>query len=86
MIERFVERECAENELHDSLLQSLQGLILVLHSVSIQLPKDSPLSLDVDSVIARAEHILELDRNRLHDFRASRVSLKAETKIRQDLS
>ena len=56
LAERLSERERIAAELHDTLLQSVQGLILLFSGVAAQLPAESPVSDRVESAIQRAEH------------------------------
>src|SRR6266496_1998451 len=42
MEERLEERERIARDLHDTLLQSVQGLILKFHAVAKQIPSDEP--------------------------------------------
>ena len=59
------ERERIEFEAHDTLVQNLQGLILLFQSVSTQIPLDSRALTQVDSALTRAERVLEMDRDLL---------------------
>lgn len=67
--ERYLERERIARELHDTLLQGLQGLILRLGSIAMQLPA-SGLRHDLENAIGRAEEMLVESRDRLGDLRA----------------
>lgn len=69
--ERFRERERIARELHDTLLQGYQGLILQTHAALGTLPPAAPLRRDLEGVLDRAEQALEQGRDRVEGLRAS---------------
>jgi len=69
--ERFQERERIARELHDTLLQGYQGLILQTHAALGALPRDAPLRRDLESTLDRAEQAMEQGRDRVEGLRAS---------------
>ncbi|UYC18178.1 histidine kinase [Xanthomonas campestris pv. phormiicola] len=69
--ERYQERERIARELHDTLLQGYQGLILRTHAALGTLPADAPLRRELESTLDRAEQALEQGRDRVEGLRAS---------------
>lgn len=76
LAERLAERERIAGELHDTLLQSVQGLILLFHGISVQMPDTNPLSEKIDAAIGRAERLLEEGRDSVRDLRSTSFSLE----------
>lgn len=76
LAERLAERERIAGELHDTLLQSVQGLILLFHGISVQIPEDNPLYERIDLAIGRAERLLEEGRDSVRDLRSTSFSLE----------
>jgi signal transduction histidine kinase len=68
---RHAERERIARELHDTLLQGIQGLILHFQAVAERLPEDSPLRAQIDKALDRADAVLVEGRDRVRDLRAS---------------
>ncbi len=69
MAERMRERERIARELHDTLLQSVQALILRLHLVAEELPKRGAPRRAIEDALDRAEEVLEEARDRVRDLR-----------------
>lgn len=69
--ERYQERERIARELHDTLLQGYQGLILRTHAALGTLPAEAPLRRELESTLDRAEQALEQGRDRVEGLRAS---------------
>lgn len=69
MEERYDERERIARELHDTLLQGTQGLILRLHATSKKLPEDDPVRQDLEKAMDLAEHALADGRDRVRGLR-----------------
>jgi signal transduction histidine kinase/ligand-binding sensor domain-containing protein len=67
--ERVAERERIARELHDTLLQGFQGLILRLHAVTHGLPRASAGRVEMESVLERADEILISGRDRVRQLR-----------------
>ena len=67
--ERLDERERIARELHDTLLQGFQGLVLRLQGIMEGLPKNLPARADLDVVLMRADEVLVFGRNRVLDLR-----------------
>lgn len=70
MAERMRERERIARELHDTLLQSVQALILKLHLVAEELPKRGAPRRAIEESLDRAEEVLAEGRDRVRDLRA----------------
>ncbi|HEY0502030.1 MAG TPA: two-component regulator propeller domain-containing protein [Lysobacter sp.] len=69
MQERYGERERIARELHDTLLQGTQGLILRLHATSLALPPADPLRADLEKAMDLAERALADGRDRVRGLR-----------------
>lgn len=72
--ERHLERERIARELHDTLLQSIQGLILRFQAVAERLPPGHPSREAMEGALDRADLVLVEGRNRVLDLRASSTS------------
>jgi signal transduction histidine kinase/ligand-binding sensor domain-containing protein len=68
---RHAERERIARELHDTLLQGIQGLLLYFHAVAERLPGEDPIRAQIDQALDRAEALLVDGRDRVRDMRAS---------------
>lgn len=69
--ERHLERERIARELHDTLLQSVQGLVLRFHAAAELLPPDSPARGMIEKALDRADDVLVEGRERVHDLRVA---------------
>jgi signal transduction histidine kinase/ligand-binding sensor domain-containing protein len=69
--ERHMERERIARELHDTLLQSIQGLILRFQAVAETIPPSEPARAVMERALERADQVLEEGRDRVLDLRAS---------------
>jgi signal transduction histidine kinase/ligand-binding sensor domain-containing protein len=67
---RTAERERIARELHDTLLQGFQALMLRFQAVSNKLPKDHPLHQDLEQALDRADTVLAEGRSRVRDLRS----------------
>lgn len=67
---RHGERERIARELHDTLLQGVQGLILRVHAATRTLGADHPARRSMDRALDQAEEILVEGRDRLGELRA----------------
>lgn len=67
---RMIERERIARELHDTLLQSVQGLILRFQSALARLPADEPARHSLEQALDSAETVLVEGRDRVADLRA----------------
>ena len=66
----LIERERIARELHDTLLQSVQGLILRFQSGVDRLSPDDPARLALERSLDRAEEVLTEGRDRVNELRA----------------
>jgi signal transduction histidine kinase len=69
------ERERIARELHDTLIQSVHGLILTLQASTAGLPKTDRLRNEIDSALDRAGDLLDEARDRVSGLRVSTVPL-----------
>ncbi|USX28935.1 histidine kinase [Oxalobacteraceae bacterium OTU3CINTB1] len=63
------ERERIARTLHDTFLQSVQGLILRFHSIKNALPKDDAAHARIDAALDAADAVLDEGRDQLLDLR-----------------
>lgn len=68
--ERLDERERIARDLHDTLLQGMQGLLLRFQVVANRLPPDSGLRNSVDQALDRAEAVIVEGRDKVRDLRS----------------
>lgn len=69
--ERLDERERIARELHDTLLQSVQGLILRFHAVAKQIPEHEPSRRTMEQALDRADEVMAEGRERVRNLRAA---------------
>lgn len=72
--ERHLERERIARELHDTLLQSFQGLVLRFQSIANRIPTDDPVRSALEQAMDRADEAIAEGRDRVRDLRATTVS------------
>jgi signal transduction histidine kinase len=70
---RQAERERIARELHDTLLQGIQGLILRFEAVALRLPSSEPVRQQMDAALDRAGQMLVEGRDRVQDLRLPMV-------------
>ncbi len=75
MEERLEERERIARNLHDTLLQSVQGLILKFHAVSKQIPADLPAHDALEKTLDHADQVLAEGRDSIRNLRGESASL-----------
>lgn len=68
--ERIRERERIARELHDTVLQSVQGLILHVHAAALKLPSREPARLMIEQALQQADDALLEGRDRVRDLRS----------------
>jgi signal transduction histidine kinase len=68
--ERHAERERIARELHDTLLQSIQGLTMRFQAIANRVPPGEPLRNAMESALDRADQALVEARDRVRDLRA----------------
>lgn len=71
---RLAERERIARDLHDTLLQGFQSLILKFHAIAGRIPALDPVRLDMEKAIDYAERVLIEGRDRVWSLRSSVVS------------
>lgn len=67
--ERLAERERISRELHDTLLQGFQGLMLHFQRVLNQIPHEEPARETMKKAMAAADEVLVEGRERVRDLR-----------------
>ena len=73
--ERVEERERIARDLHDTLLQSVHGLILSVDAAAQQIPPDQPAHADLEHTLDRAEEVMAEARDRVRNLRTNPVPL-----------
>ena len=68
---RLAERERIARELHDTLLQSVQGLVLRFQSVANKMPPGDHSRDLLESALKRADDVIVDGRNRVRDLRVA---------------
>jgi signal transduction histidine kinase/ligand-binding sensor domain-containing protein len=71
---RMEERLRIARELHDTLLQGFQGLLLRFQAVARQIPKREPAHNMMEQVLDRADEVLIEGRQRVRDLRYEAIS------------
>lgn len=67
--ERVNERERIARELHDTLLQSVQGLILHVHAATLRLPDQDSTRLQLETALLQADNVVDEGRGRISGLR-----------------
>ena len=75
MEERLEERERIARDLHDTLLQSVQGLILKFHAVSKQIPADTAAYRALEKTLDHADEVLAEGRDSIRNLRVNSASI-----------
>jgi len=70
---RLLERERIARALHDSLLQSVQALVLRFSAVNRTLPSDSAARAQMDTLLADADDVIVEGRNAVMGLRLASV-------------
>ncbi len=71
LAERHLERERIARELHDTLLQGIQGLILRFQAAIEKLPAQEPARVAMEGALERADDVLSEGRDRVQGLRAA---------------
>lgn len=71
MAARSDERERIARELHDTLLQSLFGVMLQFHSIAGRLSQEDPTRRVLSETLLRADSVMQEGRDRVRNLRAS---------------
>jgi len=70
---RHSERERIARELHDTLLQSTQGLIVNVQGLASTLPADAPVRQQIETLLDKADDVVLEARERVRDLRSPQV-------------
>jgi signal transduction histidine kinase len=71
---RLEERERIARDLHDTLLQSVQGLILKVDAAAKQIPSGEAARVAIEKTLDRADEVLAEGRDRVRNLRATMAS------------
>jgi signal transduction histidine kinase len=71
--ERVSERTRIARELHDTLLQNVQGLILKIHAIAMRIPAADPTRQDIEKTLDYADEVLTEGRNRVRNLRVPTI-------------
>ncbi|MYM69108.1 hypothetical protein GTP45_20010 [Pseudoduganella sp. FT55W] len=69
---RMEERERIARTLHDTFLQSVQGLIMQFHAIKTALPRDHAVQQKIDAALAIADAVNSEGRNQVLNLRVGR--------------
>jgi len=72
---RIGERERIARDLHDTLLQGFQGLLLRLQGIANNLSREDPLRTGLENALNRGEQIIVEGRNRVRELRVGENGL-----------
>ena len=67
--ERTQERERIARELHDTLLQSVQAMVLHVHAATMKLPAPDPARVMIEQALMQADDVMAEGRERVRDLR-----------------
>jgi signal transduction histidine kinase/ligand-binding sensor domain-containing protein len=69
--ERLAERERIARDLHDTFLQSVQGLMLKFQAAMARMPDDAPARALLEQALDRADEVLAEGRDRVYELRGA---------------
>lgn len=75
MQDRLAERERIARDLHDTLLQGIDGLILRFQSIANRMQSDDPLRSVMDETLERADDVLSESRDSMRNLRHAHSGL-----------
>jgi signal transduction histidine kinase/ligand-binding sensor domain-containing protein len=78
---RLDERERIARELHDTLLQSAQGLILMVQGLAGRLHRPDPIKQEIETALDHADNLLNEARDRVNDLRTIGLDTGVEQSI-----
>jgi signal transduction histidine kinase len=71
MSERMAEQERVARELHDALLQSMQGLVMRFQTAAERIPAGDPARQMLEEALAESDQVLTEGRERAHGLRTT---------------
>jgi signal transduction histidine kinase/ligand-binding sensor domain-containing protein len=71
--ERVSERTRIARELHDTLLQNVQGLILKIHAIGKRIPTTDPTRQEIEKTLDFADQVMAEGRDRVRNLRTSTI-------------
>jgi signal transduction histidine kinase/ligand-binding sensor domain-containing protein len=80
---RLEERERIARELHDTLLQSTQGLILLFQSFAARVGRPDPMRGQMEAALDQADQLLNEARDRVSDLRTAGLETDIALAIRR---
>jgi signal transduction histidine kinase len=80
--ERVNERERIARELHDTLLQSTQGLILLFQGFAGRVRDPEPMRVEMEAALDQADSLLNEARDRLSDLRTTGLEIDLSYRAR----
>ncbi len=83
--ERVSERTRIARELHDTLLQNVQGLILKIHAIGKRIPMADPTRQEIEKTLDYADQVLAEGRDRVRNLRTSTIGFGELPKAFQQL-
>ncbi len=78
---QVAERERIARELHDTLLQGMQGLMLHFQAAANGVPSGTPARSTIEQALERGDDVLLEGRERVRDLRASGPSATLEARL-----
>jgi signal transduction histidine kinase len=69
--ERIAEREHIARDLHDTLLQSVQGIILRFHATLLRMRESDPLRAEIEDTLLGANRVLQEGRDKVSGLRGT---------------
>jgi signal transduction histidine kinase len=83
---RIAERERIARELHDTLLQSVQGLLLQFKAIANRLSENQDLRRSLDAALTRAQNLLIEGRDRVKELRSEGMTAELADALLQRAS
>ena len=79
--ERLAERERIARDLHDTLLQGVEGLVLRFQAVANRIPRREPARALMERALERADQVLDEGRDRVMNLRATAGDMGELTQV-----
>ena len=73
-IARIAERERIAQDLHDTLLQSVQGLIMKFSALTMRIPPEDTTRHEMEKTLSQANEVVKEGRDRIRNLRSSGAS------------